>query len=69
MEERAELSYRLATENEYYGFEGYNLKPYVAYCQYCKYQVTTILAGVKCVKCDSYLINLIVHNDLARSNS
>jgi Zn finger protein HypA/HybF involved in hydrogenase expression len=61
--------YRVAEPDEIKGSDKYNLIPYLAYCQYCKYQIITKLAGARCIKCDSSLIKFIAHNELAGSDS
>lgn len=66
------LSYRLGDTSEVYSLikpHGYNVLPYLAYCQYCKYQITIALPAARCVKCDSSLIKYIAHNELAGSDS
>lgn len=47
----------------------YNLKPTLVYCQWCKFCVTTDLAGAKCKKCDSNMIVVTKKNELAGQTS
>ena len=63
------LHYRVAEQKEIKGLDTYNLVPFLAYCQYCKYQIVTKLAAARCIKCDSSLIKFIAHNELAGSDS
>lgn len=67
------LHYRVALPNEIYTNVdqfGLNMPPHLVYCEGCKYQIVTNLAGSQCVKCNRNLLFHIPHNEqLVRPNS
>ena len=69
------FSYRLGTKEDVYSNVNQamnNLKPTFVYCQYCKFYISTSLAGAQCKKCNSNLIVLLPRmqaDELAGSNS